>query len=71
MCKKIAAVLAAAITLSVFSSALAANYLANPKTMKFHYSDCRTVKHPENFVSYGSREEAISDGYVPCKVCDP
>lgn len=32
MCKKIAAVLAAAITLSVFSSTLAANYLANPKT---------------------------------------
>ncbi|WP_256219623.1 Ada metal-binding domain-containing protein [Selenomonas ruminantium] len=37
----------------------------------FHYSTCRTIKHPENFIPYSSREAAVNDGYVPCKVCHP
>lgn len=71
MLKRIAIALSAAATLSAFSTALAAGYLANPRSMKFHYSSCRTVKHPENFVEYDSREEAIADGYAPCGVCRP
>lgn len=71
MLKIIAIALAATATLSAFSTALAAGYLANPRSMKFHYSSCRTIKHPENFVEYNSREEAIADGYAPCGVCKP
>lgn len=71
MFKKISLALMAALTLSAFSPALAADYLGNPRSMKFHYSNCRTIKHPENFVHLGSRDEAVAAGYVPCKVCKP
>lgn len=71
MFKKIALATMAAIALSVFSPALASDYLGNPKSMKFHYADCRTIKHPERFVEFSTREEAIDEGYVPCKVCNP
>ena len=36
-----------------------------------YYSTCRTIKHPENFIPYSSREAAVNDGYVACKVCHP
>ena len=35
------------------------------------YITCRTIKHPENFIPYSSREAAVNDGYVACKVCHP
>lgn len=71
MFKKIAIALVAAVTLSAFSTALAASYLANPRSMKFHYSSCRTIKRPQNYIEYEDREEAVMAGYVPCKVCRP
>lgn len=46
-------------------------YLGNPRTMKFHNNDCRTIKHRGNFVEIDSREEAINEGYQPCQVCHP
>lgn len=48
-----------------------ATYLGNPKSMKFHNPGCRTIKHPERFVSLSSRDEAIASGYKPCGVCNP
>lgn len=48
-----------------------ATYLGNPKKMIFHRPGCRTIKHPERFVSLGSRDEAVSSGYRPCGVCKP
>lgn len=71
MFKKIAIAMAVATAFSIVTPALAADYLGNPRSMKFHYSTCRTIKHPENFVEFGSREEAVDAGYVPCRVCDP
>ena len=65
------------LTLMVFalsiSSGLAATYLANTNSGKFHFSDCSTIKHPNasHFLSYNSREAAIADGYIPCKRCNP
>nr|WP_256211499.1 Ada metal-binding domain-containing protein [Selenomonas ruminantium] len=29
------------------------------------------MTHPENFIPYSSREAAVNDGYVACKVCHP
>ncbi len=71
MMKKILLVLATLGLLSSFGAAFAADYLGNPKSMKFHYATCRTIKHPENFVSFESRDEAIANGYAPCGVCNP
>jgi len=58
--------------LSTFCLAVPAlAYLGNPRTMKFHNNDCRTIKHRGNFVEIDSREEAINEGYQPCQVCNP
>ena len=56
-------------TLCLAAPALA--YLGNPRTMKFHNDNCRTIRHRENFVEIDSREEAIEEGYVPCQVRYP
>ncbi|WP_302489042.1 hypothetical protein [uncultured Mitsuokella sp.] len=58
-------------TSSVNSFNTEASYLGNPKSMKFHRPSCRTIKHPERFVSLDSRDEAIASGYKPCGVCNP
>ena len=71
MLKKIAMATLTAVCLSIGTPAMAASYLGNPNSMKFHHSWCRTIKHPENFVSFDSRDEAVSAGYVACKVCAP
>lgn len=56
---------------SASSANVDATYLGNPKSMKFHRPDCRTIKHPERFVSLSSRDEAVASGYKPCRVCNP
>lgn len=71
MLKKISLGLAMLCLLSSFGTAYAASYLGNPRSMKFHYSTCRTIRHPDRFVQISSRDEAIAEGYVPCKVCNP
>ena len=73
MLKKIALATIAAVALTVATPTLASDYLANTKSGKFHYADCRTIKHPDapHFVPYSSRDEAIADGYEPCGVCEP
>lgn len=50
------------------------SYILNTNTKKFHYPDCSSVqdmkeKNKEEF--YGSREEAIARGFVPCGRCKP
>lgn len=73
MFKKLSIALATITLLSAVTPALAADYLGNTKSMKFHYSSCRTIKNPSasHFVSLGSRDEAINAGYAPCGVCKP
>jgi len=49
-------------------------YILNKNTKKFHYPSCSSVgemkeKNKEYFT--GSRDEAISRGFVPCKRCNP
>lgn len=48
-------------------------YVASKNSSVFHRADCRWAKNisPGNLVGYSSREEAISDGKRPCKVCKP
>ncbi len=43
------------------------------KSNKFHRPTCQYVRriNSGNLVGFRSREEAVSMGYVPCKVCKP
>lgn len=50
-----------------------AAYIGNANTKKFHYPSCKSVKQisDKNKRSLSSRDEAVSEGYVPCKNCNP
>lgn len=52
----------------------ASTYILNTNTKKFHSPDCSSVKtiKDKNRQEYtGSREDLISQGYDPCKRCNP
>lgn len=49
-------------------------YILNTNTKKFHYPSCSSVKQMKESnkqVYTGSREDIISQGYDPCKRCNP
>lgn len=49
-------------------------YILNTNTKKFHYPSCSSVKQisDKNKQTYtGSRDDLISQGYDPCKRCNP
>lgn len=48
-------------------------YCANINSKTFHKSDCGSVKKlkDENKYFTSNRDELISDGYTPCKKCNP
>lgn len=51
-----------------------ANYILNTNTKKFHYPSCSSVddmkeKNKQEF--YGTRDEAVAQGYSPCGRCKP
>ncbi|WP_253256508.1 MULTISPECIES: thermonuclease family protein [unclassified Neomoorella] len=54
-------------------SSSAAKYIGNSSSKKFHLPSCQWAKEisPRNRVEFTSRQEAISAGYQPCKVCRP
>lgn len=50
------------------------HYIVNRKSGKFHYPSCNGVQsmNQNNKIDfYGTREEAIAEGYTPCGMCDP
>lgn len=46
-------------------------YIGNKNTKKFHRQSCYTLPDEKNRVELKSRDEAIKQGYVPCKKCNP
>ncbi|MCH5213145.1 MAG: hypothetical protein J1G06_09025 [Oscillospiraceae bacterium] len=52
-------------------NAVEVNYIGNARTKKFHRKTCSSLPASHNQVSYESRQEAINDGMVPCKRCNP
>ena len=49
-------------------------YIVNKNTYKFHLPDCSSAKSTKGRnkkVFYGTREEAIENGYSPCGKCKP
>lgn len=55
------------------SSSDSASYVGNANSGKFHESYCSSVgKMSEgNKVFFSSRNDAINQGYTPCKICNP
>ncbi len=55
------------------SSTSSQTYIGNKNTKKFHYPWCHSVDQmkDKNKVTLHSRDEAIRNGYVPCKNCNP
>ena len=49
-------------------------YILNTSTHKFHRNGCDQISKikPKNYSTFtGTREQAISNGYSPCKKCNP
>ena len=55
------------------SSSDSANYVGNSNTGKFHEASCSSVKDISsgNKVFFSSRDDAVNQGYQPCKRCNP
>lgn len=73
MKKFFAVILTATIFLAAMSVVFAANYVGNANSKIFHYADCTSAGRmkAENRVNFNSRDEAIQQGYRPCKKCSP
>ncbi len=54
-------------------SYIAKGYIGNKNSKKFHELSCSSVKSmsEDNIVEFSNREEAIGEGYEPCKKCNP
>lgn len=50
-----------------------AEYIGNSNSHVFHKSDCSSAKNMKdsNRVIFSSRDNAIKEGYTPCKRCNP
>ncbi len=55
------------------SSDSSASYIGNANSGKFHVPSCSSVgkMSENNKVFFSSRNDAINQGYVPCKRCNP
>ena len=55
------------------SSSNSGSYVGNANSGKFHISSCGSVDDMSegNKVFFSSRDDAINQGYVPCKRCNP
>lgn len=47
------------------------NYIGNKNSKVFHDKDCSSTVSEKNIIYFTTREEAISEGYRPCKICNP
>ncbi len=46
-------------------------YIGNLNTHKFHRPSCSALPKESNRTYFDTREEAVADGYVPRKKCNP
>ena len=54
-------------------AAAPAEFPASAKTGRYHYPDCKRVRHikPGYLVKFKTPADAVKAGYNPCKVCKP
>lgn len=61
-------------TVSETTAAIQITYIVNMNTGKFHCEDCPSIEQmsEHNKRKYvGDRDDLISNGYKPCKRCEP
>ncbi len=46
-------------------------YIGNKNSKKYHLPSCFSLPGNENRTYFNSKEIAISEGYTPCKNCNP
>ena len=46
-------------------------YIGNINSKIFHLPSCHTLPKEENQVEFQTYDEAIEQGYIPCKKCKP
>ena len=58
---------------STSSASDTGNYVGNSNSGKFHNPSCQWALKIASYnkVTFNSREDAINQGYEPCKVCNP
>ncbi len=59
------------IEVSVSGFPKADEYILDLKKAVFHLPDCTDLPKQKNRGTIASREEALAEGYIPCKVCNP
>lgn len=47
------------------------SYIGNKNSKKFHTNKCDNLPSKKNRINFKSRNEAIKQGYSPCKTCNP
>lgn len=55
------------------SSSDSAKYIGNANSGKFHNSGCKAIRKmsEHNKIFFSSRNDAVNQGYTPCKICNP
>jgi competence protein ComEC len=46
-------------------------YIGNKNSKIFHETNCSTLPAEKNRIYFDSRDEALNNGYIPCKRCKP
>lgn len=69
--KEAEAALAAAPSPKPETDAGGTRYIGNKNTKVFHLPTCHNLPAAKNQVYFGSRDDAIANGYRPCKNCNP
>lgn len=47
------------------------SYIGNSNSHKFHEPSCSYLPAEQNRVYFSTRDEAVNEGYTPCKRCNP
>ena len=55
------------------STSASGTYIGNSNSHIFHFPNCKSVgkMSEKNKITFSSRDEAIKQGYTPCKNCNP
>jgi micrococcal nuclease len=58
---------------SAYGARSASGYVGNAKTKKFHLPTCRYVSSIKDahIMRFAGRADAITEGFAPCKTCNP
>jgi hypothetical protein len=53
------------------ADAAGGSYIGNKRSLKLHLPTCKYLPAEKNRVYFKTREQALAEGYMPCKVCKP